>query len=258
MTGARRWCDASGLTAGAVLIVLLLHLPRPSVGWGARLVASVPTREKIVALTIDDGPHPQFTPQILKILDHYQAKATFFMIGERMARYPALVREVKARGHVIGNHTFTHPVDLRGCSEREVVQELGRCEREICELTGERSSLFRPPRGRIGAAAFAIAEEQGYRVIGWTISADSHLARTPEAMAQRVLQRVSPGMIILLHDGTTPSRAMDVRAAELIIRGLLQRGYRLTTVPELLARSDEPPADRTAEHTGGRGVEAVI
>jgi peptidoglycan/xylan/chitin deacetylase (PgdA/CDA1 family) len=258
MTGARRWCDASGLTAGAVLIVLLLHLPRPSVGWESRLVTSVPTREKIVALTIDDGPHPRFTPEILKILDRYHAKATFFMIGERMARYPALVREVRARGHIIGNHTFTHPVDLRRCSESQVVQELGRCQTEIRGLTGERASLFRPPRGRIGAAAFAIAEDQGYRVIGWTMSADNRLARTPEAMAERVLKHVSPGMIILLHDGTTPSRAKDVRAAELIVRGLRQHGYRLVTVPELLSRSPQPPADRTTERTGRPGVEALL
>lgn len=258
MKGANRWCDASGLAAGALLIVLLLHMPRPYVGWDASLVTVVPTRGRLVALTIDDGPHPKFTPRILQILDRYHAKATFFMIGAQMARYPDLVREVEARGHVIGNHTFTHPRDLRRCSEAQVVRELDRCEQEIRMLTGERCSLFRPPRGRIDAAKLAIAEGRGYRVIDWTVSADNHQAGTPEAMAARILQRLSPGMIILVHEGTIPSREKDVRAIELIVPGLLERGYRLVTVPELLASSSRLPPDRAAVPTDRPAVEPVM
>ncbi|NCO90617.1 MAG: hypothetical protein COZ06_25185 [Armatimonadetes bacterium CG_4_10_14_3_um_filter_66_18] len=101
-------------------------------------------------------------------------------------------------------------------------------------MSGKRTHLFRPPRGLIDATVFTIAAEQGYQTILWTVCADHHDAPTPEDMAQRVLQRLRPGAIILAHDGRSPARAKDVTATRLIIAELAERGYRFVTVPELL------------------------
>lgn len=198
------------------------------------IVHGVPTREKVVALTFDDGPHPKYTPEILKILDRYHVKATFFMIGSRMNEYPGIVKEVVARGHAIGNHTYTHPHDIEADTEGQIKEELENCERVIERFTGKRTHIFRPPRGLLDGTVFSIASEEKYWTVLWTVSADHHEATTPELMAQRVLKYVKPGGIILLHDGMYSSRWKDVEATHLIIEALRKKGYRFVTVPELL------------------------
>src|SRR5439155_17382060 len=128
---------------------LVLALIAGPVAWGVYwregIVYGVPTKEKLAALTFDDGPHPIYTPEILRILDRYRVKATFFMIGSRMEQYPDVVRSVAAHGHAVGNHTYTHPRDLGSEGESQVATELERCERVIERLTGRRTRLFRPP-----------------------------------------------------------------------------------------------------------------
>jgi len=217
-------------------------------------VEYVPMHEKVVALTLDDGPHPVFTPEVLQELDREHVKATFFMIGTQMEKYPEVVREVAARGHVIGNHTYTHPYDLGQESPAGIRAEIAKSERLTERLTGQRPRLFRPPRGRKEAVVLAIARKAGYRTVLWTVCADNEHAQTPAAMAQRVVDRLRPGSIILAHDGTIPARARDVEAVVLIIRGAKAKGYRLVTLPELLALGDRErrgasPPPRRAEAT---------
>jgi peptidoglycan-N-acetylglucosamine deacetylase len=218
-----------------IVVLLLTHRARPSArGWSGNPVYSVPTHEKVVALTYDDGPHPTYTPEILDVLDRYHVKATFFMIGQRMENFPDLVEEVAKRGHAIGNHTYTHPRNLEKSTPSQVIQELEKCEEVIERLTGHRAKLFRPPRGMLDGTVLTISNEEGYQTILWSVSADHHDAPTPKAMAARVLGKVHPGSIILAHDGTFPSRIRDVEATSLIIAGLQKRGYHFVTVPELL------------------------
>jgi peptidoglycan/xylan/chitin deacetylase (PgdA/CDA1 family) len=228
--------------AGAIILLALI---RPFSGLVAQeadgrtgVVRYVPTQEKVVALTFDDGPHPVFTPEILRILAHYHARATFFMIGERMEKYPRIVKDVLEAGDAIGNHTYTHP-HLEKESAAKVADELERCEQVIERQTGHRSNLFRPPRGYGDATIRQIAGERGYRTILWWVCADHHDAPTPQMMAMRVLRRVRPGAIILAHDGDSGIRWKDVAATPLIIQGLLKRGYRFVTVPELLGEKPE-------------------
>jgi len=223
-----------------VAVLLLRHSPAPKADGGP--IAEVPTQDKVVALTYDDGPHPEFTPAILDALDIYQVKATFFMIGERMEKYPEIVKEVVAKGHVIGNHTYSHPRDLESLASPNVIRELDDCEEVIERMTGKRTHLFRPPRGLLNGTVLTVAKEEGYQTILWTVSADHHDAPTPEAMAKRVLEHVKPGAIILAHDGTFASRINDVKATPLIIQELKRRGYRFVTVPELLRMANRPAA----------------
>ncbi len=202
--------------------------------WYQNVVHSVPTNEKVVALTYDDGPHPVYTRQILDILDKYHVKATFFMIGNLMDKYPDIVKEVLKRGHVIANHTYTHPSNIESNTSAQVIRELDQCEQVIEKMTGGRANFFRPPRGLIDSTVFSIAQDEGYQTILWTVSADHHDAPTPELMAERVLKLNRPGGIILAHDGSFPTRWKDVAATPLIIERLQKQGYRFVTIPELL------------------------
>ena len=216
------------------VVKLATRLPTAPVNWRSDVIYGIPTKEKVVALTFDDGPHPTFTPELLKILDKYHVKATFFMIGREMEKHPEIVREVMARGHVIGNHTYTHPHDIEIDTETQIIRELDLCENTIEKITGKRSHLFRPPRGLVDSTVFMIAEEEGYPVILWTVSADHHDAPTPKDMAKRVLRLIRPGGIVLSHDGTACTRWKDVAATPMIIEELKKRGYRFVTIPELL------------------------
>jgi peptidoglycan/xylan/chitin deacetylase (PgdA/CDA1 family) len=202
--------------------------------WFHRVVYSVPTKAKVIALTFDDGPHPVYTRQILDILDKYHVKATFFMIGRLMDRYPDIVKDVLKRGHVIANHTYTHPSNIDADTSAQVVRELEQCEQVVERMSGKRAYFFRPPRGLIDSTVFSIAKDEGYQTILWTVCADHHDAPTPELMAERVLHLSRPGGIILAHDGSFFSRWKDVAATPLIIERLQKKGYRFVTIPELL------------------------
>jgi peptidoglycan/xylan/chitin deacetylase (PgdA/CDA1 family) len=215
------------------LALTVIHI-RANESWRLGVTYRVPTDEKVVALTFDDGPDPRFTPGILDSLDQYGVKATFFEIGRNMVKHPDIVKEVLRRGHVIGNHTYTHPHNIEADTQAQISSELERCEKVIEKMTGRRAHLFRPPRGLVDGTVFTVAEEQGYKTILWTVCADHHDAPTPEDMAARVLKHIRPGAIILAHDGQFCTRWKDVAATPLIIQELKKRGYRFVTVPELL------------------------
>lgn len=217
-----------------IIVVLATRPPSPGIFWFESVVHTIPTKEKIVALTFDDGPHPTFTPKILDILDKYHIKATFFMIGKRMEQYPEIVEDVVSRGHIIGNHTYTHPNNIKADTQTQIIRELEQCEQVIEKMTGRRTHIFRPPKGLVNGTVFMIAEEEGYKTILWTVSADHRDTPTPQLMAERVLKHIRPGSIILAHDGTFCTRWKDVAATPIIIESLLKQGYRFVTVPELL------------------------
>ncbi|MFA6451522.1 MAG: polysaccharide deacetylase family protein [bacterium] len=197
-------------------------------------IRAVPIDDKLVAMTFDDGPHPIYTRQILAALDAYGAKATFFMVGAEMEKYPDVVKEVLKRGHAIENHTYSHPRDMRLIPEKDALLEIEKNSRLIEKMTGARPTLFRPPRGMINSALFNAAVKSGYSVVLWTVSADHHEAVTPEMMAARVLRRTHPGAIILAHDGVTHSRWKDVAATSILLETLTKKGYKFVTMPELL------------------------
>lgn len=214
----------------ALAFLLLVFSPA-----GYAVMRGKQTYHRVVALTYDDGPHPIYTPKILKILDKEHVKATFFMIGRLMEEHPEIVRDIVRRGHAVGNHTYSHPHDITVLSASQIDTEILKCTSVMEKITGQRSNLFRPPLGRTNSSVISIADHNGCAVILWSVSADNHSARTPEAMAQRVLSRVKPGSIILAHDGRFPMRWKDVKATPLIIKGLKKRGYRFVTIQELMA-----------------------
>ena len=191
------------------------------------------TNDRVVALTFDDGPDPRFTPQVLRILRQYNVHATFFLVGRQVRKCPRLAAAVVAEGHVIGNHTFTHPY-LERKNRREVAQELQACDASLKSAVHLRTHLFRPPRGNWNPTIFREALKDGEHIILWTVAVEHHDAPTPRAMADRALGLIRPGGILLMHDGATRSRQTTVEALPLLLDGLKKRGYRCVTVPDLL------------------------
>ncbi|WP_051304338.1 polysaccharide deacetylase family protein, partial [Calidithermus chliarophilus] len=200
----------------------------------ARIVRRVKPAEeaRLVALTFDDGPWPGSTPAVLDILARNGVKATFFWIGQHLERYPDLARQVVAEGHAVGNHTYSH---RSAASPAEVAAlEIGRASALIEEVTGVRTTLFRPPGGHLENGLVKHALEQGYVVVMWSaLSDDTKPGADAASIVHNVMGRVRPGSIVLLHDGGG-DRARTLEALPLLIERLRAEGYRFVTVPELL------------------------
>ncbi|WP_054695394.1 polysaccharide deacetylase family protein [Syntrophomonas palmitatica] len=226
-----------------VIVVLLIFISpvlMPEIGLSySGIDRDIQVSEKVVALTFDDGPYPQVTPQILDVLDQYHARATFFMIGERMEQYPEMVKQVANRGHVIANHTYNHPDDLKKLNNKQMENELDKTESVILSLTGQSFYLFRPPRGILNERLIKVINNKNYQIVLWGISADHHDAPTPEMMAARVVKHVHPGEVVLLHDGRFPGRIKDIEATRLILQELSGQGYRFVTLPELILMNEK-------------------
>lgn len=205
------------MLSGTIMYEILAHEPFP----------------KVVALTFDDGPHPVYTPKILDILQRYNVKATFFLIGKQVEQFPEIARQIVSEGHEIGNHTYSHPNNLPKENWDEVRSEIEKCSTAIERVTGIRPKFFRPPRGFLNYRVLTLAQLEGYTIVLWTVSADHKDAPTPQAMAKRVLKLVHPCAIILMHDGRVSSRWKDVKALPLIIEGLRKQGYEFVTISEL-------------------------
>lgn len=157
-------------------------------------VWQMPTDEHSLFLTFDDGPHPTITPQVLSILSRYNAKATFFCIGDRVKRYPEIFQQILDEGHAIGNHTQHHKNGWK-TGTADYVAEVNEAETYI------HSRLFRPPYGRMKRKQAEILLNQGFEIIMWTIlSADYDQTLTKEACADRVLKNINKGDIYLFHD----------------------------------------------------------
>ncbi|MGH9770992.1 MAG: polysaccharide deacetylase family protein [Candidatus Acidiferrales bacterium] len=162
-----------------------------------------------MALTFDDGPNPAVTPALLDLLDRHHAKATFFLIGQRVRAFPDLAKEIAARGHVVGNHTDTHP-GLVFLSSRRITAEFDRCDDALALAVGHRAQWLRPPYGFRGPQLDAIVRRRsgGARVVMWSIAAWDWKPQPAEPVITR-LRRAHGGDIVLLHDGDHRAREGD-------------------------------------------------
>ena len=192
-----------------------------------------------VALTFDDGPSED-TERLLDVLDESEVKATFFMIGRQVERFPATARRVVAEGHEVGNHSYSHPIFLYR-TPRETRQQLERAQTVITKITGIRPRFARPPCGVRTPAYFRAAEKLGLRTVQWDVAGFDWKSRSAKRIAHEVLRRVVPGSIILLHDGDSEGkqdRRETVVALPLIIEGLRARGLKVVPLTEMLRESE--------------------
>lgn len=223
-----------------------------------------------VALTFDDGPHPASTPTILATLARHGARATFFMIGRWAERHPELTRAVLAGGHQIGNHTRTHPRTLNLRSGRAIAAEIEAGERALREVlesgvvtevepglpavsspagskpatrpgVGTESDTplrFRPPVGLRSPMLMTALRSFPRPLVTWSVHSHDRTAESPEAIATRVLRRIAPGDIVVLHDGNDRDGSAPrhtAAAVPLILDGLRTRGLLAVTLDALLA-----------------------
>lgn len=187
---------------------------------------------KKIALTFDDGPHPRYTERILKILDKYGVKATFFVIGVNIQNYPEPLKLIRAAGHEIANHSYTHD-NSKDLSAANAINEMKSCEELIYNTVGIKPKLFRPPRGANNADVENAAREMGYSVVLWSVDTLDWKNTPPEDIFDKVCNGVHGGDIILMHDYTS-GKNTTCDALSMIIPRLLEKGYEFVTVSELI------------------------
>lgn len=199
-----------------------------------KVVWDVVTSKKVISLTFDDGPSPTYTPQVLAILKQYNARATFFEVGNKMERFPNVVRQVVQDGHELGNHSMTHPYKNRFGLERMRL-EIFQADQIIQKYQPNHPKLFRPPGGYIDNILLHEAIKQGYKVVLWSYHQELKDWSQPGAqvMANHVIRHARNGDIILLHDGGG-DRSQTIQALKIILPALKQKGYQFVSVSELL------------------------
>ena len=185
-----------------------------------------------MALTFDDGPSPWHTPKVLTVLDQHQVKATFFMMGSNVERYPAVARDVLHRGHEIGNHSYSHP-KLVLMSPGRVRDEIERTDKLLRDIGVTGDIHFRPPHAsKFIVLPYVLVQMKKLSVLG-DVSAEEWRQRPAAVMTESILRHVRPGSIIGLHD---PTGAEMLRTLQDILPALAAQGYRFETVSELVRR----------------------
>ncbi|BCY07038.1 polysaccharide deacetylase family protein [Actinoplanes sp. L3-i22] len=253
---------AAGIAAGAVGAREIPHWlgwDRPPVAGGYAAAADdldavhhpgvavhyyVETTEPLVAFTFDDGPAPHWTPMVLDALDAADVPATFFMVGRQLERNADLVRGRLDR-HAVGNHSWAHD-DLATLDLNGALESLGRTEDEIKRQLGRPVELLRPPFGHLGGSTMLAADRMGYDVVLWSKAMREKMFHDdPMGQARDIVDSVRPGSIILAHDEGDDRRLVTVRGLPVMFDGLRKRGFRMVTVPELIAAGKAPG---TASH----------
>ena len=189
--------------------------------WWGPVVTHFETTEREVWLTIDDGPDPIHTPRMLEILKRFNAAATFFVIGERAARFPAALEAIRRAGHQVANHTFSHPSGIFWClPPARIASEIDRCAIS--------TAYFRSPAGMKNFFVHPALERRQLRLIGWTARGLDTISRDPAAVAARIMRRMKPGAILLLHEGhrTVSDSDFHPRCLEQTLAALTKANYR--------------------------------
>ncbi|MCI9447463.1 MAG: polysaccharide deacetylase family protein [Lachnospiraceae bacterium] len=215
------------LAAGAVMSgVGKAKLLDQGVMPAAQVQEDTQAEKKKVALTFDDGPHPQYTPEMLAILKEHDVKATFFLLGEEVEKYPEVVKEIQEEGHVIGNHSYKHE-QLSKLTMEQACAQVNRTNKLIFDITGVYPSYLRPP---FGDWHEKLDCEVNMVEVLWDVDTLDWSSQNHAGIVNKVLKNVQENDIILMHDGYETS----VTAAGEIIETLEKQGYEFVTVDEIL------------------------
>ncbi|MDW7739349.1 MAG: polysaccharide deacetylase family protein [Bacillota bacterium] len=211
-------------------------------GTQADIIRRFSDADNKVVLTFDDGPGKLYTEEILKVLSAKKARATFFMVGSQIEKYPEIARKVVEEGHEIGNHTYGH-ITVPNTSPPQLTAQIMRTNLLLLQNTGTYPQYLRPPRGLYDMRMRRIAKLLGQELILWSISSqDWHPRSTASGVTRRILERVSAGDIILFHDsgsllgGEGANRCSTVDALGPVIDGLRAKGLEIESLENLLAR----------------------
>ena len=199
-------------------------------------ITHISTQDTVAALTFDDGPHPEYTPRLLNILERYRVHATFFMIGKVAQKFPGLVEQVARAGHAIGNHSWDHP-SFPLISGRERRAQIRACAKAIAPYG---LKLFRPPYGHQSIASRLDALWLGYQVVTWSLVAYDWLNHDVDQIVSFIVNKIKPGSIILFHDALYDALEDNYANREPMLEAVnkllkqLGNHFRFITIPELL------------------------
>lgn len=192
---ANRW----GMAAAATLLAPTLI---PNCSWWGPVVTRFSPANRTVWLTIDDGPDPSDTPEILDVLDRHGATATFFCIGKKVDQYPDLARAIVSNGHEIGNHTWSHDAFRFWMATPSIaMREVEHCSRSVFLATGTAPSLFRAPAGLANGWVHHAVRRAGLKMIGWSARGRDGIPHKQEDVVYRIAASLQPGAIVMLHEG---------------------------------------------------------
>lgn len=225
----------------AILVVLFFAIYYPFFSPSSQLFGQVffhkTTREKLAAITFDDGPNEPYTSQILDILKKYNIKATFFPVGENILREKNTLKKISADGHEIGNHSYSHAF-FGPIISPSFNNEMTKAQNLIIDITGKTPTLFRPPWFLRNASMLKTAKKIGLITITGTFASTWEVFKiSSKKIARDAIKHTHPGTILVFHDGYNnkkDSRAQTVKALELTIIGLQKLGYKFVTTTELL------------------------
>jgi peptidoglycan/xylan/chitin deacetylase (PgdA/CDA1 family) len=192
---------------------------------------------KQIALTFDDGPHPYITPKILEVLERYCVKASFFVVGDQLEKFPNITRQAYQLGHTIGNHTYSHR-SLLFAGRGTALAEIRNCDKIITQIIGERAYLFRPPFGLCNLTSYSVARQLGYKVVYWSIDPKDWESKKPATILEHLIAQIHSGAIVLFHDNNraeiSKERTATIVALELAIPILQSYGYDIVSLDKLL------------------------
>lgn len=233
-----RWIVAI-IAANHALLTLLGVWPRST--WLGANWTKLPTAAAAtgaIALTIDDGPHPEVTPMVLDLLDQYDVKATFFCIGEHAARYPDLCREIIARGHAVENHSQHHRHNFSLLGIKGYVREIQAAQDTLTDITGRRPLFFRAPAGLRNPFLDPVLAKFGLRLATWTRRGYDTRTADSDKVSRRLLKDLKAGSILLLHDGncarTADGAPVIIAVLPTVLKAARDAGLRFVTLPTAL------------------------
>jgi len=227
----------AGSAVAAAAVTAGYQSMSPTGQWYGKTFTSLPPGTRQIALTYDDGPNDPHTLRLLDVLARHNVRATFFLIGRYVQQRPEIAREIARAGHLVGNHTFTHPL-LIIKTEAEIRRELSQCRSAILEAIGGHSNLFRPPFGGRRPAVLRLARELGLQPIMWSVTGYDWNAPPAAVIERKVSTRIRGGDVILLHDGghkqMGADRSQTVIATDHLLTRYKEEGYKFITIPQIL------------------------
>jgi peptidoglycan/xylan/chitin deacetylase (PgdA/CDA1 family) len=193
------------------------------------VIRSVETKHAVVALTFDDGP-TKYTDDILEILDNYEAKATFFLIGSRLKRYASYAKQLVAKGHSVGNHSYDH-THINAMSKEDLIKSIAKSQLAFHEYVGVLPSFYRPPYGNVTEVQEKILSKHFSHLIRWGIDPrDWDRNKSDDAIIEHILAKVTAGSIIVLHE-----KKRTVRLLPQLLEALHQRGFTMVSLDAAIA-----------------------
>ena len=229
-----------GAVSAAVALAAGYQSMAPTAQWYGKTFTGLARSSRQLALTYDDGPNDPHTLRLLEVLAKHSVRATFFLIGRYVQQRPEIVREIAQAGHIVGNHSFTHPL-LTFKSETEIKQQLSECRAALQDVISEPSNLFRPPFGGRRPAVLRVARSLGLKTIMWNVTGYDWTAPPAPAIERKVASKIRGGDVILLHDGghkqMGADRSQTVIATDRLITRYKSEGYEFVTIPQMMTES---------------------